>query len=100
MGFNRYTRTGVTAPTAVVTCPADTVMIVIGTTIANTSGTLTSVNILAGGANLLKSVEVGEGSAIVPIGGEQKVVLVTGDSLVVEATEEVDVHVSVLEQTV
>ena len=30
----------------------------------------------------------------------KKVVLVTGDSLVVEATEEVDVHVSVLEQTV
>ena len=100
MGFNRYISTGVTAPTAVVTCPANTVMIVIGTTIANTSGVLTSVNIIAGGANILKSVEVEEGSAIVPIGGEQKVVLVTGDSLVVEATEEVDVHVSVLEQTV
>ena len=100
MGFNRYTKTGVTAPTAVVTCPADTVMIVIGTTIANTSGNLTSVSILAGGSNILKSVEVGEGSAIVPIGGEQKVVLVTGDSLVVEATDTVDVHVGVLEQKV
>lgn len=100
MGFNRYTSTGVTTATAVVTCPADTVMTVIGTTVANTSGELTSVDVLAGGANILKSVELGEGSAIVPIGGEQKVVLVAGDSLTVVATHTVDVHVSVLEKTI
>lgn len=100
MGFNRYISTGVTTATEVVTCPENTVMTVIGTTIASTSSNLATVNLTAGGASVLKGVLLGEGSAIVPIGGEQKAVLVSGDSLIVESTETVDVHVSVLEQTV
>jgi len=99
MGFNRYISTGVTDATAVVTCPDNTVITVIGVTIANVSGNATTVDVLAGGANLLKGANLDKGSAIVPIGGEQKVVLLSGDALVVNATDTVDVYVSVLEQT-
>ena len=100
MGFSRYISTGVTDATAVVTCPDNTIITIIGTVVANTSGNSTTVDILAGGANLLKDANLDKGSAIIPIGGEQKVVLVSGDSLTVNATDTVDVHVSVLEQAV
>ena len=100
MGFNRYIASNVTTATSVVTCPVNTVITVIGITVANVTGSLTEVNILAAGTNLLKGVEIVEGSAIVPVGGEQKVVLIAGDSITIEADNAVDVYVSVLEQSV
>lgn len=100
MGFNRYIAGGVTTPTSIVTCPVDTVITVIGITVANVTGALTEVSIQAAGVNLLKGTEIAEGSAIVPVGGEQKIVLVAGDSVSVEADNAVDVYVSVLEQSV
>ena len=100
MGFNRYVVSNVSTPTDVVTCPADTVITVIGITVANVTGVITEVNIQAAGVSLLKGVEIMEGSAIVPVGGEQKIVLIAGDSIKVEADNAVDVYVSVLEQTI
>ena len=100
MGFNRYIASNVTTSTNVVTCPAGTVITVIGITVANVTGALTEVNIQAAGINLLKGVEIVEGSAIVPVGGEQKIVLVAGDSITIEADNAVDVYVSVLEQAI
>ena len=100
MGFNRYIASNVTTPTDVVTCPAGTVITVIGITVANVTGALTEVNIQAAGISLLKGVEIVEGSAIVPVGGEQKIVLVAGDSITIEADNAVDVYVSVLEQAI
>ena len=100
MGFNRHTASNVTAPTSIVTCPADTTITIIGVTVANVTGALTEVNIQAAGTYLLKGVEIVEGSAIVPVGGEQKVVLMTGDSVTVEADNAVDVYISVLEQAI
>ena len=100
MGFNRYVRNNVVLSQDIITCPAGSVITIIGVTVANVTGNLTTVTVKAAGANILKDVEIGRGSAIVPIGGEQKVVLTSGDTLTVSADFAVDVIASVLEQTV
>lgn len=100
MGFNRYVNNNVVLSQDVITCPAGTVMTIIGVTVANVSGDLTTATIKAAGANVLKDVEIRKGSAIVPVGGEQKIVLLAGDTLTVSADYAVDVIASVLEQTV
>ena len=100
MSFKRYVSNDVVLSQDIITCPAGTVMTIIGVTVANVSGDLTTATIKAAGANILKDVEISKGSAIVPIGGEQKVVLVTGDTLTVSSDFAVDVIASVLEQTV
>lgn len=100
MGFNRHTGSGVVAEQVIVTCPASTVITVIGVTVANATGNLTTATVKAAGVNILKDVFIEAGSAIVPVGGEQKIVLVTGDTLSVAADYAVDVIVSTLEQGV
>lgn len=100
MGFKRYVSNDVVLSQDVVICPAGTVMTIIGVTVANVSGNLTTATIKAAGANILKDVEIRKGSAIVPVGGEQKIVLLAGDTLTVSADYAVDVIASVLEQTV
>lgn len=98
--FNRYVVTGVTTNTAVITCPADTTITVIGLVISNTSGVNTKVAVELAGGHIVKNATVIKGSAIVPIGGEQKIVMVAGDTLSVSADYLVDVIASVLETTI
>lgn len=100
MGFNRYVSNDVVIPQDIIICPANTVITLIGVTVSNISGTLTTATITAAGANILKDVEIEKGSAIVPVGGEQKIVLLAGDKLIVSADYAVDVIASVLEQTI
>lgn len=100
MGFNRYVSNNVVLSQDIITCPAGTVITVIGVTVANVTGNLTTVTVKAAGANILKDVYIDKGSAIVPVGGEQKVVLKAGDTLTVSADFAVDVIASVLEQTI
>ena len=100
MGFNRYVSNDVVIPQDIIICPANTVITLIGVTVSNVSGTLTTATITAAGANILKDVEIEKGSAIVPVGGEQKIVLLAGDKLTVSADYAVDVIASVLEQTI
>ena len=100
MGFNRYVSNDVVVPQDIIICPANTVITLIGVTVSNISGTLTTATIRAAGANILKNVEIEKGSAIVPVGGEQKIVLLAGDTLTVSADYAVDVIASVLEQTI
>ena len=100
MGFNRYVSNDVVIPQDIIICPANTVITLIGVTVSNISGTLTTATITAAGANILKDVEIEKGSAIVPVGGEQKLVLLAGDKLTVSADYAVDVIASVLEQTI
>lgn len=100
MGFNRYVSNDVIIPQDVIVCPANTVITLIGVTVSNISGNLTTATITAAGANILKEVEIEKGSAIVPVGGEQKIVLLAGDTLTVSADYAVDVIASVLEQTI
>lgn len=99
-GFNRYITTGITTSTVVTTCPSDTVITLIGITVSNTTGVTTDVSVRLNAAHILKNVTIYEGSAIVPVGGEQKIVMVAGDELIIEATNAVDAIVSALEQTI
>ena len=96
-----------TALTAVgsYTVGASTQTTVIGLTVANTSASAVSIDVtLNDAANdtyLVKDAPVPVGGALVPIGGNQKVVLITGDSIKVNssAASSVDAVLSILEIT-
>ena len=96
-----------TALTAVgsYTVGASTQTTVIGLTVANTSASTVNIDVtLNDGANdtyIVKDAPVPVGSALVPIGGNQKIVMVTGDSIKVNssAASSVDAVLSVLEIT-
>jgi len=90
-----------TSPVTIVTASTSTT--VIGLTIANivTSTITTSITVTSGAATyyLVKDAVVPVGGALVPIGGDQKLVLETGDLLrvVTSVASSADVICSVLE---
>ena len=96
---------GAVGPAAVnaYVCPAATQTTAIGMTIANLNPHAITANVMlnAGGSNvyILKSATIPPGGALVPIGGDQKVVLEAGDYLHVNTSiaSSADVVVSVLE---
>lgn len=98
MGFNRYTANDVTTATVIVTCSVDTVITIVGMTIANTSGNLSDVTVELNDTKIIHNATIGDGSALIPIGGEQKVIMVAGDTLSVTSEYTSDVVLSVLEQ--
>jgi len=87
------------------TVGAATQVTVIGLSIANTTGSdVTADVVLFDGANstyLGKSLPVPTGSALIMFGGDQKLVMVTGDSIQVtsSAATSLDVAMSILEIT-
>ena len=87
------------------TVGASTQTTVIGLTVANTSASTVNIDVtLNDGVNdtyLVKDAPVPVGGALVPIGGNQKVVLITGDSIKVNssAASSVDAVLSILEIT-
>jgi hypothetical protein len=93
---------GTTAST-VYTTPSATTSTVIGFTVANVSNSPITVNIYLtiGGSDfyLIKNAVIPVGGAIVPVGGEQKVVLQTGNLVKVlsSAATSADAILSVLE---
>lgn len=76
---------------------------VIGLSVANTTVSPVTVNVTVNdGTNdayLVKGAVVGVGQALIPIGGDEKVVLVAGDSIKVQssAASSLDVVMSILE---
>jgi hypothetical protein len=84
-------------------CPAATQTTAIGMTIANLNTNAITANVMlnAAGANVyvLKNATIPPGGALVPIGGDQKLVLEAGDYLHVNTStsSSADVIVSVLE---
>ena len=96
--FKTYTKRNVTADTAVMTSPAGATSTIIGLAISNVSGVNTNVTVKLGTNHIVKNATVIAGSALVPIGGEQKIVVTAGQSIYVQATNAVDVVCSVLEQ--
>ena len=96
--FKTYTKRDVTAHTAVMTSPAGATSTIIGLTVSNVSGVNTDVTVKLGATHIVKNATVIAGSAIVPIGSEQKIVVTAGQSIYVQATNAVDVVCSVLEQ--
>lgn len=77
--------------------------VVIGLTVTNVTGSAISANVFLndGSANtsILTNAPVSSGSSLVVVGGDQKVVLITGDSIYVQssAASSVDVVMSIME---
>lgn len=95
--FKRYTNKDVTAQTAVYTGPASTQVTVIGMTLANTATSPAYVSVLLNDTYLVKNAPVPVGGTLVPVGGDQKVVVEPNDNIYVVSTQTVDSIVSVLE---
>lgn len=82
-----------------------TTTIVVGLTVTNTSGSAISANVYIndGSANtsLVVSGPISSGSSLVLVGGDQKVVLETNDSVYVQssAASSIDVVMSIMEIT-
>lgn len=100
---NNFSKNVGTTAVSVYTGAASTQATVIGMTVANTSANLITVDVFitSGGVDyyLVKGANVPVGGALVPIGGDQKVVIETGDILKVQASaaSSADVTMSVLE---
>ena len=101
--FKNFFSKNVSSNTVVYTAGAATQTTVIGMTIANVINAPISANIVinSGGTDyyMLKEATIAVGGALVPVGGEQKLVLEDGDSLAISATGNCDVIMSVLEIT-
>ena len=106
--FTRKLSTGIgTALTAVggYTVGSSTQTTVIGLTIANTSASTVNIDVTVNNGStdyyVVKDAPVPVGDALVPIGGNQKIVLITGDSIKVNssAASSVDAVLSILEIT-
>lgn len=99
--FKNYIAASVTTQTSVYTTPSATQTTVIGLSLANTTaGTATAdVQVTSGGTTIyiVKGAPIPVGSSLVPIGGDQKLVLEAADILKVTSDVTVDVSVSVLE---
>ena len=102
--FKNYASAGVgTSPATILTATAKPT--VIGYTIHNVrSGTITAsviVTISSSDYYLIKDAVVPTGGALIPIGGDQKLVLETGDAIKVstDTAASADVIMSVLEIT-
>jgi hypothetical protein len=107
--FKTYTSRNVTNSLTAVgshTTGASTTETVIGLTVSNILGTAVNVTVThndgANDTHILKDAPLPAGSSIVPIGGDQKIVLETGHSIKVasdNASASIDAVMSLLEQT-
>ena len=99
--FKSYGLSNVTANTTLYTVPNATQTTAIGLVVANkTQGTLTA-NVVIGRAgntySIVQQAPIITGSSLVVIGGDQKVVLQSGDNVYISASANVDSWISVLE---
>lgn len=104
--FNRYPAKNVgTTPVSVMTVGTGKTTTVIGVSVANTTTSPVTADVYAtmGGTDyyIAKGAPVPVGGAFIPVGGDQKVVMVATDILkvVCSVAASVDVIVSVLEST-
>jgi hypothetical protein len=85
------------------TVAANTTVVVVGLTVCNTTGSAVNTSIFINdGANetyLLKDAPIPGGGSLVAVGGDQKVILETGDSIEVisDAVTSLDVTMSIME---
>ena len=85
------------------TVGAGNTAVVIGLTVTNTSGSAISANVFlndsVANTSILTNAPISSGSSLVVVGGDQKVVLETGDSIYVQssAASSVDVVMSIME---
>lgn len=95
--FKGYENTSVTTEATVFTGAAGTQTTIIGLSIANTATVPAYVSVKRNTAYLVKEAPVPVGGSLVVVGGDQKVVVETGDTIKVSSTQTVDVIISTLE---
>jgi hypothetical protein len=96
--FKSYQVTGVTTEQTVFTGASGTQTTIIGMTICNTGSVSMYTSIKLNSAYLAKDIPVAVGSTFIPIGGDQKVVVETGDTVKVSCSSSTaDVIMSTLE---
>jgi hypothetical protein len=102
---NQFSKSVGTSAATIYTAPSATATTAIGMTVANTTSSSITVDvyITSGGTDyyLVKGASVPVGGALVPIGGDQKVVLEAADAIKVvsSAASSADVTLSILEIT-
>jgi hypothetical protein len=98
---NYHVKNANTAAQTIFTAGAGVQATVIGMSIANMTTAPISANVFitAGGTDyfMVKEATIAVGGALVPIGGDQKLVLEATDAIKVSATANADVILSVLE---
>lgn len=95
--FKNYKGLNITDETVIFTGPVDTQTTVIGMTIANTGNTLAKASVKLDTAYLVKDIEIPVGSSAVIVGGNQKIVVMYGDTIKVVSDNVVDAVLSTME---
>jgi len=101
--FKNYFGKNVAANTTIVTAGSGVQATIIGMSIANITAAPISCNVFitASGVDyyMVKDASIAVGGALVPVGGDQKLVLEATDAIKCSATSNCDVILSVLEIT-
>jgi hypothetical protein len=87
------------------TVAASTTTIVIGLTCTNTTGSAITANVFLANATantyIVANAPISSGASLIPIGGDQKIVMITGDKMYVQssASSSIDAILSIMEIT-
>jgi hypothetical protein len=106
--FTRKTSQNVgTSPSIIgaYTVGASTTAIAIGLTCTNTTGSAITANVFLANASantyIVANAPISSGASLIPIGGDQKIVMITGDKIYVQssAATSIDAILSIMEIT-
>ena len=106
--FTRKLSRGVGTTAAAVgsyTVASSTTVVIVGLTVTNISGSAITANVYindgAANTSVVTNAPISSGASLVPIGGDQKIILLTGDSLYVQssAAASIDAILSIMEIT-
>ena len=106
--FTRKTSQNVGASPDIIgayTVPSATTTIVIGLTCTNTTGSAITANVFLANATantyIVANAPISSGASLIPIGGDQKIVMITGDKIYVQssAATSIDAILSIMEIT-
>jgi hypothetical protein len=106
--FTRKLSRGVGTTAAAVgsyTVASSTTVVIVGLTVTNISGSAITANVFindgAANTSVVTNAPISSGASLVPIGGDQKIILLTGDSLYVQssAAASIDAILSIMEIT-
>ena len=106
--FTRKTSQNVGASPGIIgnyTVPSSTTTIVIGLVCTNTTGSAITANVFLANATantyIVANAPISSGASLIPIGGDQKIVMITGDKMYVQssAATSIDAILSIMEIT-
>ena len=79
--------------------------VVIGLTVTNTTGSAITANVFLGNGSantsIVANAPISSGASLIPVGGDQKIVMITGDKIYVQssAATSIDAILSIMEIT-